>query len=235
MLRNVVRIAAVTATAVLMVAADAEAQWARQVDPTGQLRFRLGIFEPAGGSAGWDEVFEGFTGQPSDLQDSLWGTDFLWRPGGFGGLLFGFSAFSGSTTSAYEDWVADDGSEIRHTTRLEIADISVAWVYHFGRGGIRPYAGVGGGLLWWELTDDGFFIDFGDPELPIFGAFYGADGTTFEALGIAGIEVAMSPVWSFFAEGRYRWASDELGDDFAGFGDLDLSGWEVSGGFAIGF
>lgn len=232
---RVVRSAALVAASLCLVAADAEAQWARQVDPTGQVRFRLGIFEPSGGSSGWDRVFEGFTGQPSDLQDLVWGADFLWRPGDFGGLLFGFSAFSGSTTSAYEDWVADDGSEIRHTTRLEVADISVAWVYHFGRGGVRPYAGVGGGLLWWELTDNGFFIDFGDPDLPIIRAIYGADGTTLEAFGLAGIDIPLSPVWSFFAEGRYRWASDELGDDFPDFGDLDLSGWEISGGFAIAF
>ena len=235
MLRNVVRSAALVAVAFLFVAADAEAQWVRQVDPVGQVRFRLGIFEPLGDSSGWDRVFEGFTGQTSDLQDVLWGVDFLWRPGGYGSLMFGFSSYSGSTTSAYEDWVAGDGSEIRHTKRLEIADISVAWVYHFGSGGIRPYAGVGGGLLWWELTDDGNFIDFGDPELPIVRAFYGADGTTFEAFGLAGIDIPLGPVWSFFAEGRYRWASDGLGDGFAGFGDLDLSGWEISGGFAIGF
>jgi hypothetical protein len=235
MLRTVVRSAALVAAAFLLVAADAEAQWARQVDPVGQVRFRLGIFEPAGGSSGWDRVFEGFTGQTSDLQDVLWGVDFLWRPGGYGSLMFGFSSYSGSTSSAYEDWVAGDGSEIRHTKRLEIADISVAWVYHFGSGGIRPYAGVGGGLLWWELTDAGDFIDFGDPELPIVRAFYGADGTTFEAFGLAGVDIPLSPAWSFFAEGRYRWASDGLGGGFAGFGDLDLSGWEVSGGFAIGF
>ena len=34
---------------------------------------------------------------------------------------------------------------------------------------------------------------------------------------------------------RYRWAEDTLSRDFAGFGDLDLSGFEVTGGFAIRF
>mgnify|MGYP000727105497 CR=1 FL=1 len=35
---------------------------------------------------------------------------------------------------------------------------------------------------------------------------------------LTGIDIPLSPLWSFFFEGRYRYASDTLGDDFAGFG-----------------
>jgi hypothetical protein len=220
---------------VLVVAADAGAQWQRQVEPPGQLRFRLGLFEPSGSSEGWDGVFEGFTGRPGDLQDFVWGTDYLWRTGPHTGVLFGFSYYAGSTTSGYQDWVTDDGSEIRHTTQLTTSDLTVAFVYRFGSAAVRPYVGIGGGFVWWTLTDEGNFIDFGVPAQPIFWGWYGADGGTFEAFGLLGIDFPVNPRWSVLVEGRYRYAADELGDDYSGFGELDLSGYELTAGFGVNF
>jgi hypothetical protein len=234
-MKHAIRTIILTALALVFAAVDAEAQWHRHYETVGQVRFRLGIYEPAGRSDGWDGVFEGFTGSPSDLKDIVGGMDFLWRIGRSSGVLFGFSYYSGATTSGYEDWVASDGSEVRHTTRLRTSDLTAAWVYRFGTRGVRPYAGLGGGILWWELTDEGYFIDFGDPNLPVFYAWYGARGTTFEAFALLGLDIPLSPRWSFFAEGRYRYASDELGDDYSGFGSLDLSGYEISGGFGVSF
>lgn len=235
MKRMLTRTIPLAALLFVFTAVDAEAQWSRSYEPRSQFRFRLGLFEPAGRSDGWDEIFEGFTGQPADLQDFIWGTDYLLRTGRHTGILFGFSFYSGKTTSGYEDWVASDDSEIRHTTQLAIWDMTAAFVYRFGSGGIRPYLGAGGGFLWYELTEEGNFIDFGDPDLPVFWAWYGARGTTFEAFGLAGIEFPLNPRWSFFFEGRYRYAFDTLGQDYAGFGDLDLSGYEITGGFGINF
>jgi hypothetical protein len=219
-------------TAIVILATDsAEAQRGWQPQPVGQLRFRLGVSEPAGSSDGWDRVFEGFTGSPADLQDFVWAGDFLLSTGRRSGVLFGFSYYSGSTTSGYEDWVADDGSEIRHTTSLTISDLSAAWVFRFSDRGISPYLGIGGGFLWWTLTDEGYFIDFGSADLPVFWAWYGARGSTWEVFGLAGVDIPLSPVWSFVVEGRDRHASANLGDDYSGFGTLDLSGYEVTAGF----
>ncbi|MCU0302587.1 MAG: hypothetical protein MUC56_00795 [Thermoanaerobaculales bacterium] len=235
MLRSVVRTAAISAAALLLVAADADAQWARFSEPMNQVRFRLGIFEPSGDSDGWDRVFEGFTGEPSDLQDLVWGADYLLRTSRHTGLLLGFSFMQGATTSGYTDWVASDGSEIRHTTELELADLTAAFVWRPGGGAVRPYLGAGGGLVFYTLTDEGNFIDFGSPDLPVVWAWYGAEGDTFELFALAGVDIPIGSFWSFFVEGRYRWASDTLGDDYSGFGELDLGGWEISGGFGFDF
>lgn len=235
MFRHTTRTILLATLLLLLTGADAEAQWQRHYEPNGQFRFRLGLFEPAGGSEGWDSVFEGFTGQPSDLQDFVWGTDFLWRTGRHTAVLFGFSYYSGATTSAYEDWVGDDGSEIRHTTNLAISDLTGAFLYRFGSKSVRPYVGIGGGFVWYQLTDEGYFIDFGATGQPVIWAWYGADGTTFEAFALAGIDIPINPRWSIIIEGRYRYATDELGDDFSGFGELDLSGYEITGGFGINF
>lgn len=218
-----------------LVAAEADAQWTRSWEPTMQFRFRLGLFEPAGGSAGWDNVFEGFTGDPSDLGGFVWGTDFLWRTGRHTGVLFGLSYSQGKTTSAYLDWTTADGRDIAHTTKLELSDLSAAFFYRIGDASIRPYLGVGGGFLWYRLSDQGSFIDFGSPDLPVFQAWYGAEDTTFEAFALAGVDIPLGRAWSFIFEGRYRWASDELGQDYAGFGTIDLSGWELTGGFGLNF
>ena len=232
---RITRTLLVAAIPLVFLAADAEAQWSRVVEPNGQFRFRFGLFEPTGSSDGWDGIFEGFTGQPSDLQDFVWGTDLMWRTGRNTGLLFGLSWYDGATTSAYEDWVAGDGSEVRHTTRLRLWDLTAAFIYRFPTGGVRPYLGLGGGFVWYDLTDEGYFIDFGSPDLPVIWAWYGASGNTFEAFGLAGLDIPLGSRWSFFVEGRYRWASDELGQDYAGFGELDLSGWEATGGFGFYF
>ncbi len=235
MFRHTTRTILLATLLLLLAGADAEAQWQRHYEPNGQVRFRLGLFEPIGGSEGWDGVFEGFTGEPSDLRDFVWGTDFLWRTGRHTAVLFGFSYYGGATTSSYEDWVGDDGSEIRHTTSLSISDLTAAFLYRFGSNGVRPYLGIGGGFIWWELTDEGYFIDFGVPQQPVVWAWYGARGTTFEAFALAGIDIPINPRWSIIIEGRYRYATDELGDDFSGFGELDLTGYELTGGFGVNF
>lgn len=234
-MKRLASITCLTITSLLLLATTAEAQWVSHTSAQNQLRFRLGIFQPSGDSDGWDGVFEGFTGEPSDLQDMVWGTDFLWFTSRNTGILFGSSFYRGETTSAYEDWQTSNGGEIRHTTRLEVADLTASFIFRITNGTVRPYLGVGGGILWYDLTDEGEFTDFDDPNLPVFWAWYGASGTTFEAHGIAGIDFALNRSASFFIEGRYRWAEDTLGDDFSGFGDLDLSGYEITGGFAFGF
>ncbi len=233
--RHLTRSLILIATLFLLNIATAEAQWMRHYEPSSQLRFRFGLFEPNGDSDGWDTVFEGFTGQPSDLQDFVWGADFLWLTGRHTGILFGASAYRGKTTSAYEDWQAADGGEIRHTTSLEISDLTAAFVYRFSNGPVRPYVGLGGGIVWYTLADEGEFIDFGSPDLPVIWAWYGARDTTFEVFGLAGLDIPLSHNWSFIVEARYRWAEDTLSEDFAGFGELDLSGYKISVGIGISF
>ena len=231
------RIAAIVGLAVLTGgAAEVAAQGNWQPGDFGALRLRLGLFEPDGDSRYFDDKALDWTGEPEDLEDAAAGMDYLWRYGRSSGLLFGIGFWEGEMTQAYRDFVDQGGMEISHLTSLETAELSVAWSYRFGDGaGLTPYIGAGGGFLWWRLREDGDFIDFGDPGLPINRSFFEAEGWTTHYLLLAGAEVPMGSSWSFFAEGRWRTADDDLGDDFAGFGEIDLSGREISAGVSFNF
>ncbi len=216
-------------------AAGVEAQGNWQPGDFGSWRFYLGIFEPEGDSQYWDESFDVFTGSASDFEDLVFGADYLWFTSRNAGLLFGVSGYDGRTTQSYLDWTDADGRDIGHATTLGLVDLTAAYIVRFGRGSLRPYLGGGGGLLWWELREEGSFIDFGDPEIPVIYASYLADGNTWELFALAGVDIRLSHRWSFFFEGRYRWADDELNKDFAGFGTIDLSGTQAAGGLSFNF
>jgi hypothetical protein len=228
-----VLILVVTVATLWSVNAGAQGNW--QPGDFGSWRFYMGLFEPTASSQYWDDTFDVFTGSPSDFEDLVFGTDYLWRTSRQGGVLFGISFYEGRATQAYLDWVDASGQDISHTTTLGLADMTAAYVLRFGRGSVTPYLGGGGGLLWWRLTEEGSFIDFANPDLPIIFASYRSDGTTWELFALAGLDFRLGRNWSFFFEGRYRWAEAELNRDFAGFGTIDLSGIQLTGGFAYNF
>jgi hypothetical protein len=216
-------------------AVHAEAQGNWQPGDFGSWRFYAGVFQPTADSQYWDEDFEVFTGSSSSFDDLVFGSDYLWRTSRSAGVLFGGSYYDGTTTQAYNDWLDGDGQDISHNTSLSLGDLTASYVVRFGQSSVRPYAGAGGGFVWWRLREEGYFIDFADENLPIVFATYQGDGVTWELLALAGIDFRLSRQWSFFFEGRYRWADDELNGDFAGFGTIDLSGVQFAGGFSYNF
>ncbi len=235
MRRSTVFTAIVTAVVLAGISVDAHAQGNWQPGDFGAVRGYIGIFSPQGSSEYWDDTFEAFTGSTSDFEDVVFGFDYLWRTSNRSGLLFGTSFYSGAATQAYRDWVDGDGQDVNHTTKLDLTELTAAYVVRLGAHGMRPYIGGGGGLLWWGLREEGYFIDFADPGLPIVFASYDAGGTTWELFALAGLDVPIGYRWSFFVEGRYRWAEAELDGDFSGFGTVDLSGFQLAGGFSWNF
>jgi len=228
---------AVTVATIILAgfSSDASAQGNWQPGDFGAVRGYLGVFSPQGDSEYWNDTFDVFTGSPSNFEDVVFGVDYLWRTSRRSGLLFGTSFYSGATTQSYLDWVDGDGNDISHTTTLKLTDLTAAYIWRFGAHGARPYIGGGGGLLWWGLREEGYFIDFADPDLPVVFASYDAGGTTWELFALAGLDVPLGYRWSFFIEGRYRWSEAELDDDFSGFGTIDLSGLQLVGGLSWNF
>jgi len=214
-----------------------EAQGGSRPGDIGSVRFRLGYLTPQGDSQYWDDKAVDFTGSAGDLKDLSFGFDYLWRLSPNSGLLFSTTFFSGRTVQAYREYADDAGFDISHTTTLETFDMTAAWLFQPGgrRPPIAPYFALGGGFTNWTLNESGSFIDFGDPDWPIVYASYYDSSSTLMAFALAGLEIPVNYAWSVLAEARWKYAEDTLARDFAGFGDIDLSGWEVSLGFAFNY
>ena len=217
--------------ATLVVAAPASAQHA-YYGGDHAVRFWIGLFEPDGGSQYWNDSFDAFTGDTTDFADTTVGGDVKLGLGGRASLLLGGSYYEGRTDQSYRDFVDRFGDDIRHQTTLEIGSATAAFVVDLtGRQSvIVPYVGVGGGFYAWRLQESGDFIDFlpADPE--VFSTRFSDDGNTLGWFGLAGLEVPVGPRISVFAEGRWQRLKDDLGGDFEGSGNLDLSGTSIVGG-----
>jgi hypothetical protein len=206
----------------------------RPIDREGEFRLRGGIFRPDGESEYWRGVERDFTGDIKDFEDPSFGLDFLLPLNDHLSLNFSGSYYQGQTTGAYRGFVDDRGDRIRHDTTLDIASATAGLVLHFTGpdAPVRPYVGIGGGAYPWRLEEEGDFIDFGPNPDEVFSARLRSSGVAFGGYGLVGLDVPISRDVSLFAEGRFTKVDDELDEDFEGFGDLDLSGREVSFGIS---
>lgn len=234
----VVRASVAAALVVALAPAASEAQYRpHRPGDQGSIRVLLGQFSPDCDSQYWDDKFLDFTGSASDFEDWAVQMDYRHPLGQGSALLLGMSWYEGATSQAYRDYVDSGGRSIAHRTSLATWDVSAAWIYEFGqrRSAVTPYLGAGVGYLLWELEEVGDFINFGDPDLPIFRAGYGSRDGTWEILAVVGLDIRLGHAVSLVAQARWRDADDELGGDFVGFGKLDLSGIDYALGFAYSF
>jgi hypothetical protein len=198
------------------------------------IRFRAGLFEPEGDSEYWDDAEALFTGDASELEDTVFGIDYRrdLDPAGRFSLLVSASAYEGEDRREDRFFVDNLGFPIEHDVLLTIAPFTAGVNFNLlPQGPVRPYVGAGGGFYVWELEETGDFV-FGDD---IFFESFLDEGGTFGYYYLAGIEVPVGPSFALFAEGRWHNAEDELSDDFEDFGDLDLSGREITGGISWTF
>ena len=165
MRKHAVLALALTASVAALAASGAAAQGNWQPGDFGSARVRLGLFMPDGDSEYWHDTEASFTGSVDDFEDLTLGFDYVWRFNGHSGLMFSTSFYQGETTRAYRDYVDDQGNEIRHVNELDTADLTAAWLVQAGghNSPVRPYFGLGGGFLFWNLSEEGWWINFADP------------------------------------------------------------------------
>lgn len=203
-----------------------------------QVRFRLGLFTPEGDSEYWRDKDRDFTGAAaSDLEDAVGGLDYVWNTHSHLSFMLSGDFYEGRSNASYRCCVDNLGDEIIHRATLEITPLTAGLVLHLApeSSPVIPYVGAGGGAYVWQLTESGDFIDFSQPNRPIINGRLEANGTALGYYALAGLEVPFSRNFAFFVEGRWHRADDDLGDDFEGFGKLDLSGRSVTGGLAWTF
>ncbi len=208
----------------------------RPYTPPNELRFRLGLFEPRGDSQYWDEAERDFTGEPEDLEDLVGAIEYVRRLTGHLSLVASGTAYGSEDSLAYRDFVDQDGLDIVHDTRLDIATLTLGLraILTGAEAPVQPWVGAGGGFYFWELEESGDFIAFVEPPF-IFSDTFFDDGAVFGWYYAAGLDVPITPEVTLFGEARWDRADDELGGDFDELGELDLSGRQLSAGLGWRF
>lgn len=225
----------------LLVALPALAQYGRAPSRNNEIRIRAGVFTPDGDSEYWQFGEPGapeltvFTGDADDFEDVVLGVEYIRYFSDRFGFVLGASGYEAEEQQAFLFFEDQFGGDIVHTTTLEVGTFTAGFVFHLLSRDRRlvPYVGAGGGVYSWNLEEAGDFIDFSNLE--IFFDRFEDDGEAFGWYWHAGLRVGLTRSWSFFGELRQHDAEDDLGGDFEGLGDLDLSGEEITGGFVWTF
>jgi hypothetical protein len=210
--------------------------------PDNSFQFRVGGFLPKGGGDLWNENEDIFTLSSSDFDDVTVGFSFVTPVSNNFEVGLNVDFYDGTVLSSYIDYLDEFDYPIFHDTNLEMVPLTVDFRFlpggryrmrHGGRQVLQPvlYLGAGAGVNLWQYEEIGDFIDFSDIELPVFPGRFKDSGAAFETHLLAGVELPLSPRFNLLLEGRYSWSDDTLGEDFAGFGDIEMGGlWINVGG-----
>ncbi len=106
---------------------------------------------------------------------------------------------------------------------------SLAWI----PARITPYVGGGGGVMYYRVRQNGDFVNI--DNLAIFTDLLESDGWTPAVFVNAGADVHVYRRAFLNVDGRYLWASPQLGEPWRAFEELDLAGFRLSGGISIRF
>lgn len=96
-----------------------------------------------------------------------------------------------------------------------------------------PYLGTGLGIARYSFVQSGEFVIEETLEIVNERFESSTEGRLFHLLG--GVEYAFSNHALVVLDGRYRWASARMRNDWVAFDDIDLSGLSVSLGLAVRF
>jgi opacity protein-like surface antigen len=240
------RALAAAALAAVCVLASAPAA-AAPPGSDGAFTFRLGWFFPSGDSAFWDTNEAAFTLDHSDFNGLIGGVGYTGSVNNFFEVGVNLDVYAAAAMSADRYYTDQFGYAIFHDSRLSEVPLTVDFkVLPAGRYARRgpegrqyvrrpvPYLGAGIGMVYWQYEEEG---DFVATDLSIVYDRLTDSGTAFETHVLAGIEFPVSPSWNITLEGRYSWASADMGGAFATInpGQLDLGGASVFVGGALRF
>jgi len=150
-----------------------------------------------------------------------------------------------SVVSEFREFVDVDDFPIVQTTELEQTAVGGSlrfWLIPRGRevsrlawvpNRIAPYVGAGGGARWYRFRQVGDFVDFTD--LGVFFDQLHSSGWAASGHLFGGASVSLARRFFLEVEARYVWADTPLSGSFVGFDNIDLSGFQTTGGIAFVF
>jgi Outer membrane protein beta-barrel domain len=150
--------------------------------------------------------------------------------------------------TSLQAWTRPDGSEIRQS--LKFSQIPLGVTIRFlptsKKHKIVPYVGGGVDAVFWNYEEYGDFVDVLSPDCgtdlgcPILADHFHSHGTAFGVHALGGLRVYLNRDFAIVAEGRYQWATDDMGEDFAPnepglINRIDLSGATFTVGVHVRF
>lgn len=160
-------------------------------------------------------------------------------------IVGGFDLARQTVDSEYRDFIDNAGLPIQQQTSLRQNSFTgsarfallprgrsvgqYAWI----PARVQPWVGAGGGIIFWEFTQIGDFVDFQDLE--VFPDTFQSSGASLGGHVLGGVDVQLYKRLFLATEARYVWASGELSNDFVGFDPIDLSGLRISVGINLVF
>jgi hypothetical protein len=208
--------------------------------PDGTIGIRGSFTTNRAGSDWYDFVTDQLTLERKDFRAAGLGTDAGITVSSRADVMIGFDYSQSTRTSEYRRFVDNNRLPIEQQTLLRNAIISgglkfaltergrevgrLAWVPRK----VVPYAGAGGGAMWFHVRQTGDFVDYID--LSVFTDVFESKGWTPTAHVFGGVDLRVLRRAYVTFDARYLWASGNLGRDWIDFDPIDLSGLRVSAG-----
>lgn len=213
--------------------------------PDGSIAVRGGWVFARAGSDLFDFVERQLTVDEGDFNAATFASDLAIAVSSRADAVIGVDFSRAAVASEYRDLVDNNRLPIQQTTSLKELNLTgsirfalsprgreisqLAWVPR----PVVPYAGAGGGVLWYQFRQTGDFVDAVD--LSVFADTFTANGWTPSAHVFGGVDVQVYRRLYLTLDGRYIWAAGELGEDFRNFDPIDLAGFRFGAGINVIF
>ena len=208
--------------------------------PSGTLGLRVSWLSNRSGSDWYDFVTDQLTIDRKNFNGPGIGTDLGITISPRLDVMVGFDYSQSTTASEYRRFVDNNRLPIEQSTLLRGANFSgglkfaltergrevgrLAWVPRK----VVPYIGAGGGAMWFQVRQNGDFVDYVD--LSVFTDVFESSGWAPTAHAFGGVDVRVLRRAYVTFDARYTWASGNLGPDWIDFDPIDLSGLRLSAG-----
>ena len=209
-------------------------------EPTKYFGFRVGIFSPEADSDLFDMITEELTLDKNDFRTWNFGIDLGFNMLESFDLVVSLDYSKKTKNSEFRDYIDEQELPITQGTKFSQTPLTIGLKYLFIPRGRQigqyswlpsrfvPYVSGGVGVLWYEFSQHGDFVDYS--TLDIFSATLDSSGSTFTGYLGGGTEVNIFKAIYVNLDFRYYVADDDLDRDFEGFDPIELGGYRLTAG-----
>lgn len=213
--------------------------------PQVTLSLRVGAAAPQASDDLFDFFTKELTLEKKDFRSVAWGADLSARLSPRLDLVIGLGNSQATRNSEFREWVDQDDQPIEQVTRLRRTPLTFSAKYHLRPRGtslsqyawvperLQPYLGAGVGVMFYDLEQDGDFVDF--ETLDVFHDNFRSTGNAPMFQVLAGADMWVIPRVALTVEGRYARSSATLREDFSDFDTIALHGFQLTTGLALRF